>query len=311
MKKNYFVKACLLSIFLLLSLVTLAQRDTNSGDLYEGMTKNITPDKIIYPYGLQVSFYKTVHVIFPSSIISIDLGSNDIVAAKASGAENILRVKSAVETFDHETNLSVITADGNFYPFNVKYEQEPEKLNIEMKDFLHQPSSVKQPANQLELYLKELGNESPVLVNLIMQSIHKENKRLIKDIGVKKFDIQFLLKSIYTHNDMLYFHTQIRNSSHLNFDIDFLRFKIIDKKVPKRTAIQETIIYPMRAYNYETTVEGNKTVRTIHSLKRFTIPDNKILIVELYEKDGGRNLSFKVENSDIINAKEIKELKTK
>lgn len=311
MKKNYLVKACLLSIFLLLSMISQAQRDTNSGDLYQGMTKNLTPDKIIYPYGLQVSFYKTVHVIFPSPIISIDLGSNDIVAAKASGAENILRVKSAVETFTHETNLSVITADGNFYPFNVKYEQEPEKLNIEMKDFLHQSSSGKQPTNQLELYLKELGNESPVLVNLIMQSIHKENKRLIKHIGVKKFDIQFLLKSIYTHNDMLYFHTQIRNSGHLNFNIDFIRFKIIDKKVPKRTAIQESIIYPMRAYNYETVVERNKTVRTIHSLKRFTIPDDKILIVELFEKDGGRNLSFKVENSDLINAKEIKELKTK
>ena len=35
-------------------------------------------------------------------------------------------------------------------------------------------------ANAQEIYLKELGSESPMLVRLIMKSIHKQNKREVK-----------------------------------------------------------------------------------------------------------------------------------
>ena len=41
---------------------------------------------------------KTVHVIFPSAIRYVDLGSSDLLAAKADGTENVLRVKAALLT---------------------------------------------------------------------------------------------------------------------------------------------------------------------------------------------------------------------
>ena len=43
-----------------------------------------------------------------------------------------------------------------------------------------------------------------MLVKLIMKSIYKQNKREIKHIGSKRFGVQFLLKSIYTNNGLLY-----------------------------------------------------------------------------------------------------------
>lgn len=48
---------------------------------------------------------------------------------------------------------------------------------------------------------------------------------------------------------MLYVHTQTKNSSNVPFDTDFIKFKIVDKKVPKRTAIQETVLDAVRGYN--------------------------------------------------------------
>ena len=96
--------------------------------------------------------------------------------------------------FSRETNLAVITEDGSYYTFNVKYADEPTKLNIEMKDFLHDGEAVNRPNNSQEVYLKELGSESPLLVRLIMKSIHKDDKRLVKHIGCKRFGIQYLLK---------------------------------------------------------------------------------------------------------------------
>ena len=65
----------------------------------------------------------------------MDLGSYDIIADKATGAENVVRIKSAVKGFEGETNFSVITADGCFYSFNVVYKNEPAQLSIEMEAY--------------------------------------------------------------------------------------------------------------------------------------------------------------------------------
>ena len=277
------------------------------GDLYHGLTRKLTFDRMVPPYGLEVTYDKTTHIIFPSAVRYVDLGSPNLVAGKADGAENVIRVKAVVKNFRDETNMSVITESGSFY----KYADEPLLLNIEMKDFIHDGSKVNRPNNALDIYLKELGSESPKLVQLINKSIHKENKRHVKHIGSKAFGIQYLLRGIYTHNGLLYFHTQVRNQSNVPFEVDFVTFKIVDKKVMKRTAIQEQIIFPLRAYNYATLVAGNKDERTVFTFDKFTIPADKVLVVELNEKSGGRHQSFIVENEDIVRAKVINELKVK
>lgn len=282
-----------------------------SGDDYNGLTKKLTFDRMIPPYGMEVTYDKTVHVIFPSAVRYVDLGSPNLIAGKADSAENVIRVKATVKNFRTETNFSVITESGSFYTFNVKYADEPLLLNIEMKDFIHDGSTVNRPNNALDVYLQELGCESPKLVHLIMKSIHKNNKREIKHIGSKSFGIQYLLRGMYTHNGLLYFHTQIKNSSNVPFDVDFITFKIVDKKVAKRTAIQEQVIFPLRAYNYATCVAGNKDERTIFTMEKFTIPEDKQVVVELHEKSGGRHQSFVIENEDIVRAKVINELKVK
>ena len=70
------------------------------------------------PYGLDVTFDKTVHLIFPSAVRNVDLGSQNIIAGKAEDAENVLRVKASIKDFETETNMSVICEDGSFYAFS-------------------------------------------------------------------------------------------------------------------------------------------------------------------------------------------------
>lgn len=283
----------------------------SAGDYYEGLSKKITFDRMIPPYGLEVTFDKTVHVIFPAAIKYVDLGSNNIVAGKAGGSENVIRVKAAIRNFESETNMAVITEEGSYYTFNIKYANEPEKLNIEMKDFMHDGIAINKPNNSMEIYLKELGSESPRLVHLINRSIYQNNNHEVKHLGCKRFGIQYILKGIYTHNGLLYLHTQIKNSSNVPFDIDFIRFKVVDKKMVKQTTIQETVIYPLRAYNFVSVVGGNQTERTVFTIDKITIPDDKQLVIELFEKNGGRNQTFIVTNTDLLSAKVINELKVK
>lgn len=278
------------------------------GDKFEGLTRKVGFDRMIPPHALEVAFNKTTHVIFPSEIVYVDLGDENLVAGLADGAKNVLRVKSAVKSFKSETNLTVITDDGCFFTFNVKFAKEPLLLNIEMTDFIHDGEAVNRPNNAQEIYLERLGQESPMLVKLIMKSIHKQDRREIKHIGSKRFGVQFILKSIYTNNGLLYFHTELKNTSNIAFDIDYISFKIVDKKVVKRTAMQEQVLEPLRAHNYVTVVNGKKSERTVFALEKFTIPDDKQLVIEVAEKEGGRNQSFVVENGDIVRANVIDEL---
>ena len=141
---------------LLMGIIAATTAQTTKGDFYEGLTKKITYDKMIAPYGLEVTYDKTVHIIFPAAIKYIDLGSANIIAGKADGAENVIRVKAAVRNFKVETNFSVITEEGSFYTFNVKYANEPILMSVEMKDFIHDGDKVSHPNNILEVYLLSL-----------------------------------------------------------------------------------------------------------------------------------------------------------
>ena len=287
------------------------QAQQSSGDWFEGLSRKIGFSQMIPPHGLEITYDKTVHVIFPSPVRYVDLGSTDLIAGKADGAENVIRVKATTKNFRQETNMSVITEDGNFYSFNVKYADEPLLLNVEMCDFIHDGETVNRPNNAMEIYLTELDNESPRLVRLIMKSVHERDKRRIRHIGCKRFGVQFLLVGLYSHGGLLYFHTQVKNTSHVPFDVDFVTFKIADKKLVKRTAMQEQVVYPLRAYNYVTRVDGKKSECTVFALPKFTIPDGKKLVVEMYEKQGGRHQTFELENEDLVQAETINELRVR
>ena len=278
---------------------------------YDGLTRQLTFERMIPPHGLEVTYGKTVHILFPAEVRYVDLGSPNLIAGKADGAENVIRVKSTVKGFQGETNMSVITEDGCFYTFNVRYADEPLLLNVEMTDIIHDGESANRPNNAQEVYLNELGSESPMLVRLIMKSIYRQDRRTVKHIGSKRFGVQYLLKGIYTHGGLIYFHTEIRNQSHIPFDVDYMTWKIVDKKVAKRTAVQEQVVLPLRAQNYVTCVPGGKNERTVFAMSKFTIPDGKQLIVELCEKNGGRHQSFTIENEDLVRAREISELEVK
>ena len=213
-------------------------RPLTSGELFQGMSRAIPTGRVVLPYGLDVTFDKTVHLIFPAAVRYVGLGSQNIIAGKAEDAENVLRVKAAVKDFETETNMSVICEDGSFYAFNVKYADEPEKLSIEMKDFLSTTEG-RLPSNRSDIYFKELGNESPVLVKLMMQTIYQNDKRTIKHIGAQQFGMKFLLRGLYAHNGLLYFHIRMENGTNMPYSVDFITFKVVDKKMAKRTAIQE------------------------------------------------------------------------
>ncbi|PIF62641.1 conjugative transposon protein TraN [Flavobacterium sp. 11] len=261
----------------------------------------------IEPYIMEVTYDKTSHLIFPTAIRYVDLGSEYLIAGKAEDAENVLRVKASVKEFEPETNFSVITNDGHFYSFNVHYSSFPEVLSY---DLLTMQKTVDK-ANGSDVLFEELGNNSPSLAGLLLETIYKNDNRIVKHIGAKSFGIQFLLKGIYIHNGKYYFHTELANRSNVPFQIDFINFKVMDKKIAKRTVVQERAMMPLRTYKPLDEIGGKMTEQNVFLLNQFTIADDKVLLIEIFEKNGGRNQTLQIENSELIKARLINNMHLK
>ncbi|OPC21957.1 conjugative transposon protein TraN [Elizabethkingia bruuniana] len=261
----------------------------------------------IEPYKMEVTYDKTSHLIFPTAIRYVDLGSEYLIAGKAEDAENVLRVKATVKDFETETNFSVITNDGRFYSFNVYYSSYPEVLSY---DLLTMQKAVDK-ANGNDVLFEELGNNSPSLAGLLLETIYNKDKRIVKHIGAKSFGIQFILKGIYIHNGKYYFHTELRNRTNVPFQIDFINFKVVDKKVAKRTVVQERPMIPLRTYKPLDEIGGKSIEQNVFLLDQFTIADDKVLLIEIFEKNGGRHQTLQIENSDLIKARLINDMHLK
>lgn len=297
---NLFKTFWTVALIIGFALTSFAQNSVN--------LKNPLALGAIEPYKMQVTYDKTSHLIFPTAIRYVDLGSEYLIAGKADDAENVLRVKASIRHFETETNFSVITNDGRFYSFDVEYNEYPNVLSY---DLLTMQKTVDK-ANGNDVLFAELGNDSPSLANLLLETIYKKDKRIIKHIGAKSFGIQYLLKGIYIHNGKYYFHTELKNRSNVPFNIDFINFKIVDKKVAKRTVVQERPISPLRAYlPLEQKTFGKSTAQNVFLLDQFTITDDKVLLIEVYEKNGGRHQTLRVENSDLINVRAINDMHLK
>jgi conjugative transposon TraN protein len=261
----------------------------------------------IEPYFMEVTYDKTSHLIFPAAIRYVDLGSEYLIAGKADDAENVLRVKASVKEFEPETNFSVITNDGHFYSFNVYYSSSPKVVSY---DLLTMQKTVDKASGSNVLF-EELGNNSPSLAGLLLETIYKNDKRIVKHIGAKSFGIQFLLKGIYIHNGKHYFHTELDNRTNVPFKIDFVNFKVVDKKIAKRTVVQERPMIPLRTYKSLGEIGGKATEQNVFLLDQFTIADDKVLLIEVFENNGGRHQTFQVENSDLIKARLISDMHLK
>ena len=96
------------------------------GDLYHGLTRKLTFDRMIPPYGLEVTYDKTTHIIFPSSVRYVlyytseceDQQTIDIYFEDNSEPAQLYQL-----TFDFnnetEDEDSVVTADSKELPVTI------------------------------------------------------------------------------------------------------------------------------------------------------------------------------------------------
>lgn len=262
------------------------------------------------PRTIEVGFTKTVHILFPAPVTYIDIGSMAIIAGKADGAENVVRVKAAVRDFAEETNLTVITEDGGFYTFDARYAENPSTSTIEIaaaETPATQPASASEPARADEgrVLLREVGRERPATVKRVLSDIYRQNRTDVKGIHTRKYGVEVEVRGIYVHNDVIYLHVQITNDTNISFEVDYRRFVVADRKAAKRTAQQQRTIEPLRVCNDPLIVRGHQRQRIVFALPKLTLEEDKILLLEIAEKDGARHQCLEISSKELLGAKAL------
>ena len=192
----------------------------------------------------------------------------------------------------------------------MKYAEEPEKLSVEMADFLSSTEG-RLPSNRADIYFKELGSESPILVKLMMKTFIRMMSGRSNTSGCASLEYaSSYVASMHTTAYSTYI-PRIDNETNLPYSVDFISFKVVDKKVARRTAIQEQVLQPLRAYHEVTRVRAEGCERTVFVLEQFTLSEDKQLEVRLYERGGGRTLAFYLDEEDLLLARKIDNLKLK
>lgn len=269
-----------------------------------------TSQQELTPRTIEVGFTKTVHILFPAPVTYIDIGSMAIIAGKADGAENVVRVKAAVRDFAEETNLTVITEDGGFYTFDARYAENPSTSTIEIaaaESPATQPASASEPARADEgrVLLREVGRERPATMKRVLSDIYRQNRADVKGIHTRKYGVEVEVRGIYVHNDVIYLHVQIANNSNISFEVDYRRFVVADRKAAKRTAQQQRIIEPLRVCNDPSIVRGHQRQRIVFALPKLTLEEDKILLLEITEKDGARHQYLEISSKELLGAKAL------
>lgn len=232
---------------------------------------------------ISVTSDKTTSLIFPFIIKHVDRGTKDILVQQVTEAKNILFLKAAVKNFN-STNLSVITEDGSLYGFDINYKSDPDHL------IYHLPVMDKESAS---FYARDI----------------LDNASNMHGITDRSWGVISKVKGIYVKDDIIYYQLQIINKSPIDYDLDFLHFYLSDKKKVKRTAFQEYQISPVMTVGNIKCVKANSNSIIVAALKKFTIPNGHELVIDIHEKDGGRNLLMKVGNKKIIHAAQLPDLK--
>jgi conjugative transposon TraN protein len=241
---------------------------------------------------LFITTNKTTSLIFPAAIRHVDRGTKDVLVQQVKEAENLLLVKAALPGF-METNLSVLTADGHLYSFDVSYDSLPLLLVYRLSP---------PPVSEIIAFKDEAMNTARV--EHYAKSLLSE-KKTIHGVRNTIWDMQAGVNGIYIKENVMFFQLLLKNGSSIDYDIDFIRFYIRDMKRNRRTASQEVELKPLSIQGNTEMVKGNEDTRLVVAFEKFTIPEAKFLVIEVMEKNGGRHLTLRVHNNKILKAKPV------
>ena len=254
---------------------------------------------------------KVTQIIFPAEIVKFRTGytSDDAISQSDGRVMYIQPVDSMPET-----NLNVQTADGRYYTFDVIYNNTASEVNyiVASSMAIYQAS---QASENVEAEPRADGtihataaDDKPIEVLTQEQLFAKVKKMpdyIVANNVARLQKLTILLKGVYVDGAHVYFKFRLENSSNVPFDVDYIAFSITARKT-KKTSTQERLqILPVSVDMEIHRLDAKSSCEVIYRFEKFTIGKEKILLAEVLEQGGDRNIGLRIPEDFIIEARKL------
>lgn len=237
--------------------------------------------------------HKTVALFFPKQIRQGVTGAENFLFTYNRENEQYLGLLQA--TPGDESNLLVVTSDGNVYSYILKYAKTVTKLNF----FINGKDRVGTEKPEQEI---SIDNVDSLKINKDKSNYYRRfSESLLKakhypltskrDKGM----VLKLLKMVYDKNEV-YLVMEIKNNSGIDFELDYLNISIVKgNKGCKASSqrLEENIIYK---YKTPSIILNGGSNQFVFVVPKFVLGNKEKLQIEVKELNGSRKLTLETKN---------------
>lgn len=220
----------------------------------------------------------------------VDISTDKVVGDKP--IENVIRVKPKEGGHEDGAVLAIVTVVTERYRsqyaliYTTRLEEAVSDKEVQMdeRNAFHNPA-VSMSTQDMVRYARRIWN-SPAKYHITRTNKHHATMRL---------------NNVYAVGEYFFIDFSVENKTNLRFDIDELRFKLCDKKQQKATNVQDLMLEPTLLL--DRSMSFQRGYRNVAVLKKMTFPNDKVLTIELSEKQiSGRTISMTIDYEDILSA---------
>lgn len=242
---------------------------------------------------------KNVALFFPEPIRQGITGSENFVFTYNREKEQYFGLLQAKQ--GKESNLLVINRNGSIFSYIVRYKAQLSKLNyfIPMTSSIGNEKPKVKDSIKSETFEKSIDNSTYYYQKFCSYLLDRRQDfgRYIR----RNNSVIMRLENIVFDKEELYFVIQIRNNSTLDYDLNFLNLSVETRQKGKKKSLQRLYIEPIFKHHLPSKIVVNETVRFIYVMPKFSLSNDRRVVLELNEKDGERNIEMKVSHKYINN----------
>lgn len=231
---------------------------------------------------------KNVALFFPRPIRQAITGAPHFVFTYNREKEQYFGLLQASQGI--ESNLLVVTDDGSVYSFLLKYAKELPVLNR----FINEGESIGNEIPRIKVVGGEDAARFPIdgeksnyyrragdyLLNLPQTSISAKRKRGIK----------LELEKMVYNGPETYLLLEIRNSSGIDFEVDYLNIYIVNGDKKRKSSFQNLLQPILYTHKLPKLIFNGQACRFQLVLPKFVLGENEKLMLELKERNGSRKV---------------------
>ncbi|MCF8716376.1 DUF4138 domain-containing protein [Joostella atrarenae] len=237
--------------------------------------------------------HTTISLFFPKPIRQGISGNTHFVFTYNKETPQYLGLLKAVPGAD--SNLLVLTTDGQVYSYILRYREALSQLNyfITRDGSIGYEKGVSPKERKSQKKEEKTVKISPNHINAVKkvsEYMIRQDQRMARK---NRKGIKLILKDIKYRWQEVYMSFTIENKSGIDYEVDYFRVYVENGNRKKNASYQKILQEPIYSYKFPEKVKNNQQKSFVMVFPKFTLGKQEKLLIELGERNGHRIVKLK------------------